>query len=77
MNIGHLQRQREVNPEIITLSEEGSIQETLWDAMDRQDTKIQSSEHPQKGDVNIQPGMKSMGSSGPWLDGWDTSVTWN
>ena len=35
MNIGHLQRQREVNPEIITLSEGGSIQETLWDAVDR------------------------------------------
>ena len=29
----------EINPEIITLSEGGSIQETLWDGTDRWDTK--------------------------------------
>ena len=56
----------EINPEIITLSEGGSIQETLWDGTDRWDTKIQSSEHPHKGDMDIQPGMKLMGSRGPW-----------
>ena len=56
----------EINPAIITLSEGGSIQETLWDGTDRWDTKIQSSEHPQKGDMEVQPGMKLMGSRGPW-----------
>ena len=44
--------------------------------MENRYTKIQSSEHPHKGDVSIQPGMKFMGSRGPCLDGRDTSGGW-
>lgn len=56
----------EINAEIPTLSEGGSIQDILWDGTDRWGTKIQSSEHPHKGDMDIQPGMKLIGIRGPW-----------
>ena len=53
----------EINIQIIIVSKGGSIKET---SMEMLDTKSHISEHPHKGDMDIQPGMKLMGSRGPW-----------
>lgn len=54
------------NVQVIRPSEEGSVQETSWDVKERWDSKTHSSEHPHKGDVDIQPGKKFMGRRGLW-----------
>ena len=65
-----LSLQIEINPEVITLSERGLIQESPWDPMERWDTKTHSSEHPHKGGMDIEPDKKLMGSGGPcWMEG--------
>ena len=60
----------EINVLVIMLSEGWSIQEISWDATKRWDTKSHSSEHPHKGEVDIQPGKKLMGWRRPWWKGW-------
>ena len=61
--------QIEINPETISLSERGSIQVT-WDVTERWDTNTHSSEHPHKGDMDIQPDKKLMDSRRPWWMEW-------
>ena len=41
----------DINPEIITRSERASVEETSWNATERQGSKMHCSEHPHKGDV--------------------------
>ena len=65
----------EMNVHVIILSKGGSIQETLWDAMDRWDTKTHSSEHPLKGDTPTW--QETHGYHRILLDGRDTSGTWH